>query len=130
MDKLIIERFDSGYLVSVVIERQSGFTSEKTTALTTGEKIPQMVFDWLGISAPSAQRKLSSSRTRRQRPFKGAGSSSPKSRVGHVYVLRFEDRYKIGRSVDVKSRLTAISSRLPFEFDVVCEIASEDIFAF
>jgi len=96
--------------------------------------------EWLGLEAtdPIAKDKvLDTGESRKQRlPLpqpngpKGSRRGHIRAKAGHIYVLRCRDRYKIGRSVDVKSRLSAISHRLPFETEVMCIIASDDTFFF
>jgi len=47
---------------------------------------------------------------------------------GFVYLLRGGPYYKIGVSNDVNRRMEEITPRLPFETELVCTIATEDMY--
>jgi len=128
MKKLIIKRLDSGYLIKSTIKstihRQGEDISQKVTAVTTAREVPPIVQAWL-----SAQRKRRPPLPQPSGP-KGSKSGQIKPHKGHVYILQCDDRYKIGRSVDVTRRIADISHMLPFEIETVCVIASDDTFVF
>ena len=55
-------------------------------------------------------------------------SPAPQPQKGYVYLLKGGGYYKIGLSNDVNRRMEEISPRLPFETELICTIATRDMY--
>jgi len=61
----------------------------------------------------------------RQRPYE---EDTTRQCPGYVYLLGGGDYYKIGLSNNVNRRIEEISPRLPFKTELICTIATDDMY--
>jgi len=76
----------------------------------------------LNIFSESCRRKEYQCSTRQQ------GKPSLQLKAGYVYLLKGGNYHKIGLSKDTDRRMEEILPKLPFETELVCTIATEDMY--
>ena len=64
----------------------------------------------------------------RQEPTPRSSPPAKRTHPGYVYLLKGGPYYKIGLSNNVTRRIEEISPKLPFETELICTIATEDMY--
>jgi len=95
----------------------------------TDEEIYQAATTQLATNALSASllAVFQDCLTAKQRKPTHLENQQSTTRPGCVYLLKGERYYKIGLSSNVNRRMEEISPRLPFETELICTIATEDM---
>ena len=99
-----------------------------------GDQSPQDVYNEVAtltdnILTPIVLSILSESYRRKQyeRSARQQGKLSSQIKKGYVYLLKSGSHHKIGLSKDADRRMEEISPKLPFQTELICTIATEDM---